>query len=87
MTYGLISDGSVSEIHRMGLHRHTDIDTRGVVVSLLETDFHMVLGLGTGDIILKPSAAGAAPIILENVWRISKKYPEISDRIRRMQTT
>ena len=36
-----------------------------------------ILGLGTGDLVFRPSAPGAEPFILENVWRVNERQREI----------
>jgi len=35
------------------------------------------LGLGTGDVVFKPAAAGSEPFIIENVWRSTEKQRRV----------
>lgn len=73
------SSGQVIEAHRLGQSAGHVYDTRGMLMRRLPGDFfrHKILGLGTGDLMFRPAAAGADPFILENVWKVNDKQKRI----------
>lgn len=90
LTYYRFRPGQVSEEHRYGqLHAAVNLPTDGMTVRRLATDFvrHDILGLsflgyGTGDFICKPTTvSGHEPLVLENVIRLSRKFPRIEEMI------
>jgi hypothetical protein len=64
-------------------------DTMGMKLERQRSDLfrHMILGLGSGDLIVKTSGASPEHFDLPNVLFISKKVQMIEDMIRRRQTT
>jgi hypothetical protein len=89
LTYYRFKPGQVSEEHRYGQLNDVNLPTDGMTVRRLATDFfrHEILGLsflgfGTGDFICKPSTtSGHEPLVLENVIRLSRKFPRIEEMI------
>jgi len=91
LTFYRFRPGQVSEEHKYGygqLHA-VNLPTDGMTVRRLASDFfrHEILGLsflgyGTGDFICKPSTvSGHEPLVLENVIRLSRKFPRIEEMI------
>ena len=72
-TWWRFSPGQVIEEHRVGQATGHAYNTEGMVVRRLPDDFfrHRVLGLGTGDFIVKPPHED--PFEIHNVWKANRK--------------
>lgn len=84
LTYWRFHGGQVVERHRLGNAAGLVYDTRGMLMRRNPDDFfrHKLLGLGflgigTGDVVFKPAAAGSEPFIIENVWRSNEQQRRI----------
>jgi hypothetical protein len=84
LSYHRFTVGQVVEEHVLGHVPGVALDTRQMIVRRLPSDFfrHTILGLGlvglgTGDLVCRSSAAGIEPLILENVVRLSRRFKEI----------
>jgi hypothetical protein len=72
-TWWRFSPGQVIEEHRVGQATGHAYNTEGMVVRRLPDDFfrHRMLGLGTGDFIVKPPHQ--EPFEIHNVWKANRK--------------
>jgi len=84
LSYHRFTVGQVVEEHVLGHIPGVALDTRQMIVRRLPSDFfrHTILGLGlvglgTGDLVCRPNAAGIEPLMLENVVRLSSRFKEI----------
>lgn len=84
LTYWRFGGGQVVERHRLGNAAGHVYDTRGMLMRRSPDDFfrHKLLGLGflgigTGDVVFKPAAAGSEPFLIENVWRSNEQQRRI----------
>jgi hypothetical protein len=75
------SPGQVIEEHRIGHGTGHAYNTEGMVVRRLPNDFfrHLLLGLGTGDFIVRPTHAD--PFEIHNVWGAGRKQSSIQKMI------
>lgn len=84
LTYWRFAGGQVMERHRLGNAPGNVYDTRGMLMRRLPDDLfrHKILGLGflglgTGDVVFKPSVQGSEPFVIENVWRCSEQQRRV----------
>ena len=84
LTYWRFAGGQVVETHRLGNAAGNVYDTRGMLMRRQPDDFfrHKLLGLGflglgTGDLVFRPSMAGSEPFVIENVWRSNEQQKRI----------
>lgn len=72
-TWWRFSPGQVIEEHRIGQATGHAYNTEGMIVRRLPDDLfrHRILGLGTGDFVVKPAQEGSFEV--HNVWRASDK--------------
>jgi hypothetical protein len=80
-TWWRFSPGQVIEEHRVGQATGHAFNTEGMIIRRLPDDLfrHRVLGLGTGDFVVKPASGDIFEI--HNVWRANSKQRQLEDMI------
>jgi len=75
------SPGQVIEEHRIGQATGHAYNTEGMIIRRLPDDLfrHRLLGLGTGDFVVKPAAGD--PFEIHNVWRANIKQRRLERMI------
>ncbi len=81
--YMIFTPGQVRVVQEIG-DAETSYDTSGITVQKQRSDLfrHWILGLGSGDLIVKTSGANAQEIHMPNVLFIGRKVAEIEQMLR-----